>query len=108
MAAEGIGYHPAVFRAVFAMAGFIALLWLISLPGKVSFMTNRIVLIPKDVLRAGVTAAAMAAMVPLLAPGLIVVRLLRPYVTRPPRAPVPRAREPESHPHRARVPGQPS
>jgi hypothetical protein len=90
VAAEGIGYHPAVFRAVIAMVAFIVVLVLISLPGKVSAMVNRIVLIPRDVVRAGATAAAMAAMVPLLVPGLVVVRLVRPYVTRPPRVPTPR------------------
>nr|WP_042194152.1 hypothetical protein [Kibdelosporangium sp. MJ126-NF4]CEL21124.1 hypothetical protein [Kibdelosporangium sp. MJ126-NF4]CTQ96311.1 hypothetical protein [Kibdelosporangium sp. MJ126-NF4] len=92
-AAEGIGYHPAVYRAIVAMAGFILVLWLVSLPGKVSVMTNRITLVPRDVLRAGATAAAMAAMVPVLAVGLVVIRLLRPYVTRPPKVAVPRARE---------------
>ncbi|ONI76860.1 hypothetical protein ALI144C_32480 [Actinosynnema sp. ALI-1.44] len=92
-AAEGIGYHPAIYRAIVAMAGFILVLWLLSLPGKVSVMTNRITLVPRDVLRAGATAAAMAAMVPVLAVGLVVIRLLRPYVTRPPKAVVPRARE---------------
>ncbi|ALG07603.1 hypothetical protein [Kibdelosporangium phytohabitans] len=97
-AAEGIGYHPAVYRAIIAMAGFILLLWLLSLPGKVSVMTNRITLVPRDVLRAGATAAAMAAMVPLLAVGLIVIRLLRPYVTRPPKVVVPRAREAQENP----------
>jgi hypothetical protein len=90
VAAEGIGYHPAVFRAVFAMVGFIIVLALLSLPGKVSVTINRVVLIPKDVLRAGATAAAMAAMVPLLLPGLVIVRLVRPYTTRPPRVPAPR------------------
>jgi hypothetical protein len=90
VAAEGIGYDPAVFRAVISMVAFIAALMLISLPGKVSVMMNRVVLIPRDVLRAGATAAAMAAMVPLLVPGLVVVRLVRPYVTRPPRVPAPR------------------
>ncbi|CAM4087770.1 hypothetical protein KIPE111705_39980 [Kibdelosporangium persicum] len=93
VAAEGIGYHPAVLRAVFSMIGFILLLWLLSLPGKVSVMSNRITLVPRDVVRAGATAAAMAAMVPLLAVGLVVIRLVRPYVTRPPKAVVPRARE---------------
>jgi hypothetical protein len=93
VAAEGIGYQPAVIRAVVAMVAFIAVLTLISLPGKVNLMLNRVVLIPKDVIRAGATAAAMAAMVPLLAVGMVVVRLLRPYVTRP--APVPTQRQAE-------------
>lgn len=92
-AAEGIGYHPAIFRALIAMGAFITILWLLSLPGKVSVMNNRVTLVPRDVLRAGATAAAMAALVPLLALGLVVVRLVRPYVTRPPKVVVPRARE---------------
>jgi len=91
VAAEGIGYQPAVIRGVVAMVAFIAVLTLISLPGKVNLMMNRVVLIPKDVIRAGATAAAMAAMVPLLAVGMVVVRLVRPYVTRP--APVPTQRQ---------------
>jgi hypothetical protein len=90
VAAEGIGYHPAVIRGVLAMVGFILLLTLLSLPGKVSAMVSRIVLVPRDVVRAGATAAAMAAMVPLLVPGLVITRLVRPYVTRPPRVPAPR------------------
>jgi hypothetical protein len=92
VAAEGIGYQPAVIRAVIAMVVFIVVLTLVSLPGKVNLvMMNRVVLIPKDVIRAGATAAAMAAMVPLLAVGMVVVRLVRPYVTRP--APVPTQRQ---------------
>lgn len=93
VAAEGIGYHPAVFRALVAMLGFVVLLTLLALPGRANAMVNRVVLIPRDVLRAGTTAAAMAAMVPLLAPGLVIVRLVRPYVTSPPRVVVPRVRE---------------
>ncbi|MBP2319619.1 hypothetical protein JOF56_000004 [Kibdelosporangium banguiense] len=97
VAAEGIGYHPAVFRAVIAMVGFIAVLVLLALPGKVSVMNSRVTLIPRDVARAGATAAAMAAMVPLLAAGLAIIRLVRPYVTRPPKVVVPRARDAEDH-----------
>jgi hypothetical protein len=95
VAAEGISYHPAVFRAVIAMVGFIVVLMLLALPGKVSVMSSRVTLIPRDVLRAGATAAAMAAMIPVLAVGLAVIRLVRPYVTQPPRVVVPRAREHE-------------
>jgi hypothetical protein len=47
---------------------------------------RRVVLMPRDVLHAGVTAATLSAVVPLLAPGFVLVRLCRPYVTRPPRA----------------------
>jgi hypothetical protein len=95
VAAEGIGYHPAVFRAVIAMVGFVVVLVLLALPGKVSVMNQRVTLIPRDVVRAGATAAAMAAMVPLLALGLVIIRLVRPYVTRPPKVVVPRARSAE-------------
>ncbi|MET0234622.1 MAG: hypothetical protein ABW224_08285 [Kibdelosporangium sp.] len=95
VAAEGIGYHPAVYRSILAMAGFVAVLFLLSLPGKVSVMNSRVTLIPRDVLRAGATAAAMAALIPLLAVGLVIIRLVRPYVTRPPKVVVPRAREHE-------------
>jgi len=95
-AAEGIGYQPAVYLAVATMVLFVLALALIALPARARFPADRVTLIPKDVVRAGVTAAALAAMIPVLAPGLVVVRLLRPYVTRPPRrvgdaAPVPRA-----------------
>ncbi|TCO50930.1 hypothetical protein [Actinocrispum wychmicini] len=90
VAAEGIGYQPAVLRAVVTMVAFMALLVLLSLPGKVNVMMDRVVLIPKDVLRAGATAAAMAAMVPLFVPCLLTVRLVRPYVTRPAKVPAPR------------------
>lgn len=83
-AAEGLGYHPAVNLAVLALGLFVAVLALAALPGKASFALDRIVLVPKDVLRAGATAAALAAMVPLVTPGLLMVRLLQPYVTRPP------------------------
>jgi hypothetical protein len=92
VAAEGIGYHPAVFRAVIAMVGLVVVLMVLGLPGKVSVMDPKVRLIPRDVLRAGATAAAMAAMVPLLAVGLVIIRLVRPYVTRPAKVVVPRAR----------------
>jgi hypothetical protein len=84
-AAEGIGYTGAVDRALLALAAFIAVLFVVSLPGRRAFVSRRIVLMPKDVLRAGVTAATLSAVVPLLAPGLVLVRLCGPYVTRPPR-----------------------
>ena len=93
-AAEGLGYQPAVNLAVLALAAFVVALALVALPGKASFALDRIVLVPRDVLRAGATAAALAAMVPLLAPGLLMVRLLQPYVTRPPRQASPAARRP--------------
>jgi hypothetical protein len=83
-AAEGLGYYPAVYLAVLTMIGFVVLLALLALPGKTPFAIDRIVLVPRDVVRAGATAAALAAMVPLLTPIMLLTRLLRPYVTRPP------------------------
>jgi hypothetical protein len=92
LAAEGIGYADAVDRALLSLAAFIALLLVVALmiklasPGRRAFVLRRIVLMPRDVLHAGVTAATLSAVVPLLAPGFVLVRLCRPYVTRPPRA----------------------
>ncbi|MBB5890554.1 hypothetical protein [Kutzneria kofuensis] len=85
VAAEGIGYAGAVDRALLSLAAFIGLLLVLSVPGRRAFVLRRIVLMPRDVLRAGVTAATLSAVVPLLAPGFVLVRLCRPYVTRPPR-----------------------
>ena len=85
IAAEGIGYAGAVDRALISLAAFIGLLLVLSVPGRRAFVQRRIVLMPRDVLHAGVTAATLSAVVPLLAPGLVLVRLCRPYVTRPPR-----------------------
>jgi hypothetical protein len=93
-AAEGLGYQSAVNLAVFSLAAFVGVLALVALPGKASFALDRVVLVPRDVLRAGATAAALAAMVPLLAPGLLLVRLFQPYVTRPPRPASHTARRP--------------
>lgn len=86
-AAEGIGYGAAVDRALIALAAFVLLLLAASVPGRKAFVLRRIVLMPRDVLVAGITAATLSAVVPLLAPGLAVVRLCRPYVTRPPAHP---------------------
>lgn len=85
VAAEGIGYAGAVNRALVTLAAFIGLLLVLSVPGRRAFVLRRIVLMPRDVLHAGVTAATLSAVVPLLAPGFVLVRLCRPYVTRPPR-----------------------
>jgi hypothetical protein len=85
VAAEGIGYAAAVDRALITFAAFVGLLLVLAVPGRHAFVLRRIVLMPRDVLHAGVTAAALSAVVPLLAPGFVVVRLCRPYVTRPPR-----------------------
>ncbi|MGO1049250.1 hypothetical protein [Crossiella sp. CA198] len=84
-AAEGLGYQPAVSRAVGVLAGFIALLALCALPNRGKLVDRRPRLLPLDVLTAGAVAAALSGMVPLLAPGLALTRLLRPYLTRPAR-----------------------
>ncbi|SDN56383.1 hypothetical protein [Allokutzneria albata] len=85
VAGEGLGYVPAFTRAAGAMAGFITLLAVLSLPNRGRMIVRRIGLLPRDVLRAGVVAAALSLLVPLLAPGLALTRLLRPYLTRPAR-----------------------
>ncbi|MCO1577747.1 hypothetical protein M8C13_18485 [Crossiella sp. SN42] len=84
-AAEGLGYQPAISRAVLVLAGFIALLALCALPNRGKLVDRRARLLPVDVLTAGAVAAALSGMVPLLAPGLAVTRLLRPYLTKPAR-----------------------
>ncbi|MEJ2857607.1 MULTISPECIES: hypothetical protein [unclassified Saccharothrix] len=83
-AAQSVGYG-AVHRALLALAVFLAVVGLASIPGRRAFVVDRIALIPKDVARAAATAVALSAVVPLIAPGLVVAGLLRPYVTRPPR-----------------------
>ncbi|MFB9909159.1 hypothetical protein [Allokutzneria oryzae] len=85
VAGEGIGYGPAVLRAGCALVGFVTLLALLSVPNRGRMIVRRVRLLPRDVLRAGVMAAALSLMVPLLAPGLALARLLRPYLTRPAR-----------------------
>ncbi|MBP2473945.1 hypothetical protein JOF53_002817 [Crossiella equi] len=84
-AAEGVGYQPAVSRAVLVLGGFIALLALCALPSRGKLVDRRPRLLPLDVLTAGAVAAALSGMVPLLAPGLVLTRLLRPYLTKPAR-----------------------
>ncbi|KAA2264315.1 hypothetical protein F0L68_07800 [Solihabitans fulvus] len=84
-AGEGIGYAAAVHRAALTMLVFVAALVVLSVLRRRHLVLRRTVLIPRDVLRAGVTAAALTAVVPLLAPGLALAGLVRPYVTRPPR-----------------------
>ena len=85
VAGEGLGYGPAAGRAAGALAGFVTLLALLSIPNRGRMIVRRIGLLPKDVLRAGVVAAALSLLVPLLAPGLALTRLLRQYLTRPAR-----------------------
>ncbi|MBP2334321.1 hypothetical protein JOF41_000499 [Saccharothrix coeruleofusca] len=84
LAAESTGYG-AVHRALLALACLLVVLGVASIPGRRAFVVDRVALIPRDVLRAGSTALALSAVVPLVAPGLAVAALLRPYVTRPPR-----------------------
>ncbi|GLZ33892.1 hypothetical protein Lesp02_60800 [Lentzea sp. NBRC 105346] len=85
VAGEAAGYEPAVHRAMLSMGVFLLVLALVSVTGRRAFVVDRIAVMPRDVLRAGVTAAVLTAIVPLLAPGLAVTRLVRPYVTKPPR-----------------------
>ncbi|MFC5058998.1 hypothetical protein [Saccharothrix xinjiangensis] len=99
-AAEDVGY-VAVKWALAVFAVFLAVMGLVSLTGRRAFVVDRVAVIPKDVVRAGATAAALSAVVPLLAPGLALARLVGPYLTRPPRpapAPIARARSAERPP----------
>ncbi|MFD1147224.1 hypothetical protein [Saccharothrix hoggarensis] len=107
-AAEDVGY-VAVRWALVALAVFLAVMGLVSLTGRRAFVVDRIAVIPKDVARAGATAVALSAVVPLVAPGLALTRLVGPYVTRPPRrragAPIVRAASAE-RPRPAGTPGE--
>ncbi|GAA4018388.1 hypothetical protein GCM10022247_47400 [Allokutzneria multivorans] len=85
VAGEGLGYSPAFGRAAVAFLGFVTLLAVLSTPNRGRMIVRRVRLLPKDVLRAGVLAAVLSLLVPLLAPGLALARLLRPYLTRPAR-----------------------
>ncbi|MER7011550.1 hypothetical protein ABT324_09005 [Saccharopolyspora sp. NPDC000359] len=82
--AERLGYQPAVLLAVGTMVCFVVVLWLAALMSS-GFVDRQAVLLPRDVLRAGVTAAALSAVVPLFAPAFFLNRLGRPYLTKPPR-----------------------
>ncbi|HWO63192.1 MAG TPA: hypothetical protein VNO31_24475 [Umezawaea sp.] len=94
VAAEAIGYAAAVHRALVTLAVVIGGFALLSLLGRRAFVVDRIALLPRGVLHAGATAVTLSAVVPLLAPGLLVAGLVRPYVTRPPRPDPTRARVP--------------
>lgn len=85
VAGEAAGYEHAVQRAILSMLVYFAVLALVSVTGRRAFVVDRVAVMPKDVLRAGITAAVLSAVVPLIAPGLAVTRLVRPYVTKPPR-----------------------
>ncbi|MEV0681216.1 hypothetical protein AB0I60_32330 [Actinosynnema sp. NPDC050436] len=84
-AAESVGYG-AVHRALLTFAVFLAVVGVLSIPGRRAFVVDRIAIIPKDVARAAATSVALSAVVPLIAPGVVVAGLLKPYVTRPPRS----------------------
>ncbi|APU17100.1 hypothetical protein UA75_26045 [Actinoalloteichus sp. GBA129-24] len=84
VAAEGLGYHQAIYRAVLALVGLVVLLYLCSLPLRRVPMNRRPRLLPRDVLSAGATAGALSGIVPLLAIGMLTTRVCRPYLTRPP------------------------
>jgi hypothetical protein len=85
VAGEAAGYEHAVQRAMLSMAAFLVVLAVVSLGGRRAFVVDRVAVMPRDVMRAGVTAAVLTAVVPLIAPGLALTRLVRPYVTKPPR-----------------------
>ncbi|ANZ35166.1 hypothetical protein BBK82_02855 [Lentzea guizhouensis] len=85
VAGEAAGYQHAVQRAMLSMVVFLVVLAAVSLTGRHAFVVDRIAVMPGDVLRAGITAAVLTAVVPLIAPGLALTRLVRPYVTKPPR-----------------------
>lgn len=95
VAVEAVGYPAAMRTALATMAIYIAALAVLALPGRRRMVVHRIALLPKDVLRTGATAVALSAVVPLIAPGLVLVGLVRPYVTRPPRPDPTRPRIPE-------------
>jgi hypothetical protein len=84
LGSERLGYQPAILLAVASMAGFVLVLWLAALTSR-RLVDRRATLLPRDVVRAGVTAAALSAVVPLFAPALFLTRLGNPYVTKAPR-----------------------
>ena len=93
LGAERLGYRPAMLVAVGSMVGFVVLLWITAQISR--RLLERTTLLPGDVLRAGVTAAALSAVVPLFAPALFLTRLGNPYLTKGPR-PIPAQRRDES------------
>ncbi|MEO6089085.1 MAG: hypothetical protein ABIQ18_38830 [Umezawaea sp.] len=94
VAAEAIGYAAAVHRALVTLGVVIAVFAVGSLVGRRAFVVDRVALLPRGVLHAGATAVALSAVVPLIAPGLLIAGLVRPYVTLPPRPDPTRARIP--------------
>ncbi|WP_016701269.1 hypothetical protein, partial [Actinoalloteichus spitiensis] len=111
VAAEGLGYHGAVHRAVLGMVLFMAVLYLLALPFRRAVVDRTARLLPPDVLSAGSLAAALAAVVPLLLPAAVLRRVLRPYLTLPPRlrsADLPPVVPTPRSPVEQRFPGDPS
>ncbi|MFC7342096.1 hypothetical protein [Saccharopolyspora griseoalba] len=88
LGAERLGYRPAILVALATMVGFVAVLWVAA---RLARRFGHGALLPPDVLRAGVTAAALSAVVPLFAPLLFLSRLGSPYLTKGPRV-IPSAR----------------
>ncbi|GAA2776918.1 hypothetical protein [Saccharopolyspora taberi] len=84
LGSERLGYRPAVLIAVATLVGFAVLIGLLSLT-TARFVDRRSTLLPRDVLRASVTAATLSVVVPLVAPAAAIIRLGRPYITRAPR-----------------------
>ncbi|GAA4613827.1 hypothetical protein [Saccharopolyspora hordei] len=109
LGAERLGYQPAVLLAVATMVCFVLVLWLAALVSG-RFPERRAVLLPRDVVRAGVTAATLAAVVPLFAPAFALDRVVRPYLVKGPRRtssapfvpeqPGPRRAAPDAEPDR--------
>ncbi|MBB5152907.1 hypothetical protein [Saccharopolyspora phatthalungensis] len=85
LGSERLGYQPAVLLAVVTLVGFVFVLWLAAALTNCRFVDRRTTLLPRDVVRAGVTAAALSAVVPLFAPAFFLTRLGNPYVTKAPR-----------------------
>ena len=84
LGAEQLGYRPAILLALAAMVGFAAMLWLMALT-RTRFVDRRSTLLPRDVLRAGITAATLSVVVPLYGPMAAAARLGRPYLTHAPK-----------------------
>ncbi|WP_229679959.1 hypothetical protein [Saccharopolyspora thermophila] len=84
LGSERLGYQPAILLAVATMVGFVVVLWLAALTSN-RFVDRRTTLLPRDVVRAGVTAAALSAVVPLYSLAFFLTCLGRPYLTKAPR-----------------------
>lgn len=105
LSSEQIGYQPAVLIALASLLVFVAVLWLAALTGS-GFVDRAPALLPRDVLRAGTTAAALSAVVPLFAPLLFITRIARPYLTVGPRRLDPDDADPPDRPRLDREPPQ--